>query len=296
MAPDERQERVYRFGPIERRGIVGSFRLGQALALGGSCALAVDPPPRPAAVAGHARGLGHGCARHRSRPRPGERAHGRAMAAGARRHAASSGSAASIGTAPVRASTGVEGSLDGTVERRPGSLPQRPQGLPTSERAAHRRQRARRLPRSAARRVHRGRRAQGSRREPAARRGARAPARAVGPAARRGRSPRLGDPTTAGHRAHGARRRRRDHPVLRRRARRRRSRTTPSSPTASCWTRATRVIQEHEVLLAVQVDERRAWARAARDRRRVGHPRRAGGPGPGRGAPRAAHAAASGST
>jgi Putative type VII ESX secretion system translocon, EccE len=39
---------------------------------------------------------------------------------------------------------------------------------------------------------------------------------------------------------------------------------------------ATRVIQEHEVLLAVQVDARRAWARAARDSRRGGRDEQAG--------------------
>lgn len=41
MAPDESKERVYRFGPLERRGIVGGLRVGQALCLGGGCILAV---------------------------------------------------------------------------------------------------------------------------------------------------------------------------------------------------------------------------------------------------------------
>jgi hypothetical protein len=37
----ERAPRAYRFGPLERRGIVGSFRLGQVLIVASACALAV---------------------------------------------------------------------------------------------------------------------------------------------------------------------------------------------------------------------------------------------------------------
>jgi len=35
--PDEREERAYRFGPLERRGTVGGLRLGQAVTIGGGC-------------------------------------------------------------------------------------------------------------------------------------------------------------------------------------------------------------------------------------------------------------------
>ena len=39
--PDEREERAYRFGPLERRGTVGGLRLGQAVTIGGGCVLSV---------------------------------------------------------------------------------------------------------------------------------------------------------------------------------------------------------------------------------------------------------------
>src|SRR4051794_39809103 len=41
MPRDESKERVYRFGPLERRGVIGGLRVGQALCLGGASALAV---------------------------------------------------------------------------------------------------------------------------------------------------------------------------------------------------------------------------------------------------------------
>lgn len=41
MPRDNDEEPVYRFGPLERRGIIGGLRLGQAICLGGGCALAV---------------------------------------------------------------------------------------------------------------------------------------------------------------------------------------------------------------------------------------------------------------
>ena len=40
-APDEREERAYRFGPLERRGTVGGLRLGRAVTIGGGCVLSV---------------------------------------------------------------------------------------------------------------------------------------------------------------------------------------------------------------------------------------------------------------
>jgi hypothetical protein len=55
--PDEREERAYRFGPLERRGTVGGLRLGQAVTIGGGCVLSVlllrvlpGPQAMPAAV------------------------------------------------------------------------------------------------------------------------------------------------------------------------------------------------------------------------------------------------------
>jgi hypothetical protein len=41
MSRDEDDKRLYRFGPLERRGVIGGLRLGQAMWLGGGCVLAV---------------------------------------------------------------------------------------------------------------------------------------------------------------------------------------------------------------------------------------------------------------
>jgi hypothetical protein len=41
MSSIEKERRTYRFGPVERRGLVGPLRLGQTLCIGGACFVAV---------------------------------------------------------------------------------------------------------------------------------------------------------------------------------------------------------------------------------------------------------------
>ena len=151
MAPDERQERRVPLRPDrasrDRRQLPRSARRS---ALGGSCATRRDAAHR---VLPSSQGMlmalitvALGARRSRSRRSTGARSSSGCPCC--RRHAARSGSAASTGIAPDRASKGVEGSLDGAATRPPASTAARPEGLPVAQRAARRRQRARRLPRS----------------------------------------------------------------------------------------------------------------------------------------------------
>lgn len=52
MTEQQRPDRTYRFGPLERRGIIGNFRRGQILCIGSACVLAVITVNVAASTAG----------------------------------------------------------------------------------------------------------------------------------------------------------------------------------------------------------------------------------------------------